>query len=124
MRRKLLPLIVLLLSAFLLLSSGPAFAGQDDVSLKDGSYELLAISARGTNVTWGWKVKLSNDVAKQHSVLLTVQLLDSSGYEIDRATKRIRLDLWETKTVTGQHKLNRELWEKVIKANYLVEITK
>jgi len=123
MRPKLVLPLILLITA-LLLASTPLLAGQDDVTIKDGSYEMLGISPKGTNVTWGWKVRLSNDVPERHSVLLTVQLLDGSGYEVDKATKRVRLDSWETKTVTGQRKLHSDLWEKVTRASYTLEVTK
>jgi len=93
----------------------------EPVSVKDSSYTLAGVSPKGANVTWAYKVKLSNDVGERQKVTLTVQLLDSSGYELDHATKKVTLDMWESKEVTGKGKMHCDLWDKVVSANYKVE---
>jgi len=112
-----------LISALILLVALTATAALafEAVSVKDGDYRMLGVSPRGANVTWAWRVKLSNDVGEPQDVKLTVQLVDYAGYEVAKVKTNVRLDMWETKEVSGQKKLNRNLWEKVTSANYVVE---
>jgi hypothetical protein len=103
----------------LLLSPALAF---DPVSIKDSNYALVATSPTGRNITWGWRVKLSNDTGEPCKVKLTVQLLDFSGYELGHASKSVRLDMWETKEVTGQKEMRRTVWDQVNRADYKLEV--
>lgn len=107
----------------LLLAAGLCLAYDfEPVSIKQADYKLL--SERGRYVTWTWKVTLSNDVGEPHKVKLTVQLLDFSGYEVAADAKTVKLEMWETKTLTGKRRLERDLWEKVVKADYRLELRK
>jgi hypothetical protein len=113
--------LMALMVALLLLMSGAALAF-DPVSIKDTDYRMLGVSRSGKTVLWAWKVKLSNDTETPQDVKLTVQLVDSSDYELAKNSARVHLDMWETKSLTGQGRVQRDLWEKVSKANYLLEM--
>jgi hypothetical protein len=110
--------VVVLLLTMLVATTGSAF---DPVSVRNAEYKLAKVSAKNANVTWSWKVVLSNDTDTGQEVKLKVQLLDFSDFEIDHVQKKVHLDMWETKTVSGQHKLPKDLWDKVVKANYVLE---
>lgn len=91
----------------------------ESVVVFDGSYKLVESSAG--YVHWAWRATVSNRTDVAQDVSLKVQLLDSSGFELDKRMERVHIGPVKVGTFTGTGMMKKDLWEKVSGASFTTE---